>query len=152
MNKKSAIILFVIAIVIIGFVVLVQVLKDNNVKFKELNYEGFVELVEDKKTFGLVIEKDGCAYCESYLPKIEKVVNSNDLIYDVYYINISNLGNEDYKSFSKTISFSGTPTTVFFKDGVEMDLWTRIDGNDTSKNIKAKLKRLGYFEEESISK
>lgn len=145
MKQKETIIIIVVAILSIVGVFLIQHFGKGY--FNELSYKELMKKIEKKDSFALVIKKDDCSYCELYVPKIERIINENK-IKNIYYINISKLSKEDKEKFESLITFSGTPQTVFFEKGKELDTYTRIDGNQESKHIKRKLTQMGYLKEE----
>lgn len=145
MKQKETIIIIVVAILSIVGVFLIQHFGKGY--FNELSYKELMKKIEKKDSFALVIKKDDCSYCELYVPKIERIINENK-IKNIYYINISKLSKEDKEKFESLITFSGTPQTVFFEEGKELDTYTRIDGNQESKHIKRKLTQMGYLKEE----
>lgn len=146
-DNNKIIVLVIIAIVAVIGILLIQKFSDDKVFFKELNYKELTKKIEDKDSFLLLIKKDDCAYCDLFFPKIEKIINENK-VEKAYYINTSNLSEKEYEELGSLIKYNGTPTTVFFDKGTEMDLWTRIDGNQTTKYIKNRLIKLNYLKEE----
>lgn len=110
--------------------------------FKDLNINDFISLVDNKDDFILVISQTWCSHCTNYKPKVEKVANSNKVV--VYYIEYNMLSENDKNIFNGYIEFSGTPTTVFFKDGVEV-VDARIAGDTTEDKIESIIKNNGYI-------
>jgi predicted bacteriocin transport accessory protein len=145
MKKKEAIILIVVAILAIVGVFLVQHFSKNY--FSEISYKELMKKVDNKETFAIMIKKDDCQYCELYFPKLERIVRE-EKIENIYYINLSNLSEKDRTSLEDFITFSGTPQTIFFEEGKELDTHTRINGNQESKYIRMKLTQRGYIKSE----
>jgi len=143
-NNKSILIVLLVAIIAVIGILIVESFNNDKSYYQEISYKKFNELLESKETFGLVIKQDGCSFCELYEPKIERIVNEYKIA-NIYYLNVTKLSSDESKEFKTKVSYSGTPNTNFFKDGVEMDLWTRIEGNETATKIKEKLTNLGYI-------
>ena len=84
--------------------------------FNEITYSEYLEKMEEKVPFLVVIVKDGCGYCEMYEPILEEVAGEYNL--PINYINLTNLTEEEYNDLSKSNSYLrtnqwGTPTTLF---------------------------------------
>lgn len=139
MKKKNKIILSIVAIFIITaiiFVLIYNVVKKDY--FIKLNYEEFFNKWENDDTFALVISKSECPYCELYTPKIEKISQKYKL--NIYYIEVDSFTADESSAFSNLIPYSGTPTTVFIKNGEELSKATRINGNTNEEKIINKFK------------
>lgn len=139
MRKKNKIILSIVAIFIITaiiFVLIYNVVKKDY--FIKLNYEEFFNKWENDDTFALVISKSKCPYCELYTPKIEKISQKYKL--NIYYIEVDSFTADESSAFSNLIPYSGTPTTVFIKNGEELSKATRINGNTNEEKIINKFK------------
>ncbi|MBR1385555.1 MAG: thioredoxin family protein [Bacilli bacterium] len=114
--------------------------KESNLK--EISYSKLNSMIESKETFFFVVEKDGCHYCEEYIPKLEKVLNDNDVV--GYVINISDLSEEEYNKFDEEYNVTGTPTTLFMVNGKESKM-QRYEGNVSEDKIISKLKSNNYM-------
>ena len=87
-----------------------------DVGLNEITYDKYKEMVKNNDAFVLVIERDGCYYCQQYMPILKEYVDKNKIA--VTYINTDNLKNEEYQELSTTNSYLkknkwGTPTTLF---------------------------------------
>lgn len=148
-NIKNNLFLYVIIFIVVCFgAFLVYKLAFDNKKDKEeylveINYNEFKEKVENKDTFILVISQTGCSHCEQYLPELERTLKEVNL--KAYVVNIKNLSEEDANSFSKDVIFSGTPTTIFYTDGIEKTSLNRIVGYASRNKIIERFKSLGYI-------
>ena len=110
---------------------------------KEISYSKFKKMRENKETFFLVIEKDGCRFCEAFVPKMESVLEEYDII--GYVINLSDMSSSDLEEFDKEFGIDGTPTTIFITEGNELSILQRIDGNVSKDKIISKLKNNNYI-------
>lgn len=84
-----------------------------------LDFEGFKEKIENKESFALLVWRTGCSHCESFEPKLDKVIKDYDL--EVYSIDTSKLSEKEYSVLENKTFVQGTPTTFIFKDGVKTD-------------------------------
>ena len=110
--------------------------------FKDLSINDFVNLVDNKENFILVISQTWCSHCTNYKPKVEKVANNNKVV--VYYIEYNMLSENDKNIFNGYVEFSGTPTTVFFRDGLEV-IGARINGDTSEDRIESIFRDNGYI-------
>lgn len=110
---------------------------------KNLSYSKFKDLRESKETFFFVVIKDGCKFCESFIPKLEEVADENNVT--GYKLNISDMNEEEWKEFNNEFKIDGTPTTIFMTEGKEVSLLQRIDGNASKEKIISKLKNNNYI-------
>ena len=109
-----------------------------NINIKELN-----EKLSNGEEFFFVVTQDGCSHCEAYVPVLEGVLNENKVI--AYNFNLSKLSDSERTDFYSKFDFSGTPTTIFIKDGKELSIMQRIVGELSSDKIVQKLKNTGYI-------
>lgn len=115
--------------------------------YNEISITELTTMVENENTFVLVIGQENCTYCDSYKETMKKIIDNYDL--DIKYINVSQLSEEEVESLNEFLcsSYSGTPTTIFFVDGIEKTTYNRIDGNQSYSIVKDKLISQGYIEE-----
>ncbi len=86
------------------------------VGLNEITYNEYKTMVENGDAFVVVIEREGCYYCQQYMPLLEEYVKKNKIA--VTYINTDNLNNDEYYELSNTNNYLkknkwGTPTTLF---------------------------------------
>lgn len=113
--------------------------------FKSLTYDEVINKLENKETFVLCVSQTTCNHCQSYKPKLSKVANKYKL--NVYYIDIDLLTKEEQKDFGKYINLSsGTPSTVFIKEGEERTVANRIIGDQSTEEIIKRLTQQGFIE------
>lgn len=110
---------------------------------KDLSYEELNKKLSDKETFFFVVTQDGCSHCENFLPVLENVLNDKKVI--GYNLNTSKLSEEQNKEFDEKYNVTGTPTTIFIKDGEEVSLLQRINGEADSDKVIRKLQNNGYI-------
>lgn len=112
-------------------------------KFKSISYSKLNDMLENKETFFFVVVRDGCQHCENYIPKVEEVLKEYDIV--GYKLNYSDLSDEEDAEFFKKYGISSTPTTVFIKDGKEISILQRIEGNVSKDKLIDKLKKNEYI-------
>ena len=114
-----AVVLIVIAFVLTGTKKLdieLPIALEGTPGFTEITYADYEEKLNTEAPFVIVIVKDGCGFCDEYKPVVEKVAGEYNL--PIYYINLSNLTNDEYTALAKSNSYLktqqwGTPTTLF---------------------------------------
>ena len=114
-------------------------------KLKSISYSSFKEKLKNKETFFLVVTRDGCQYCEKFVPTVEEVLSE----YEVtgYNLNYTDLSDSDKELFDPEYNVDSTPTTIFIRDGEEISILQRIEGNVSKEKLVAKLKSNGYINE-----
>lgn len=115
----------------------------SNPKYTEISVTQFQEKLDAKESFILVIGSDTCSACKSYEPTMQKVMKDTNL--DIFYINLHVLSDEDYSKIYSSYVVTSTPTTLFFKDGVETSTYDRIVGAVDYDEVIKKLEKLGYI-------
>ncbi len=145
-KKNIWLILLILIIVGAGIFLVYQFAfeKQEESKLIDIQVSDFVEKIENKDTFILVISQTGCSHCEQYLPELDRTLKEKNL--NAYLLNITNLTKEDSTTLSKYVNFSGTPTTIFFHDGVEKTTLNRIVGYASRNKIIERLQALGYID------
>lgn len=115
----------------------------SNPKYTEISVTQFQEKLDAKESFILVIGSDTCSACKSYEPIMQKVMKDTNL--EIFYINLHVLSDEDYSKIYSSYVVTSTPTTLFFKDGVETSTYDRIVGAVDYDEVIKKLEKLGYI-------
>ena len=115
----------------------------SNPKYTEISVTQFQEKLDAKESFILVIGSDTCSACKSYEPTMQKVMKDTNL--EIFYINLHVLSDEDYSKIYSSYVVTSTPTTLFFKDGVETSTYDRIVGAVDYDEVINKLEKLGYI-------
>lgn len=148
-NRKLNLILYIVIILIVligaflvykfAFSEKVTESKLINIKVSELE-----EKINNKDTFILVISQTGCSHCEQYLPELDRALKEVDL--NAYVLNVTGLDSANSSTLAKYVNFSGTPTTIFFNEGIEKTTLNRIVGYASKNKIKERLQSLGYID------
>ncbi len=119
-------------------------------------YERYLELISSEENHMIVIGRDTCGACNRYKPNIESA--SENLGLDIYYINLTLMSTEDYRSiFENNINIPakctksgtenhlkdgfGTPLTLFVHEGESYDC---IRGYHSYEDLEILLKDIDY--------
>lgn len=145
MKTKNQKIFILLGIAIVIFLIIgCFFLFQNKNGIVELNLTQVQEKLNNKENFILVVSKTTCTYCQSYLPKLDKIAKNEKFI--AYYIEIDKLSDQERESFDHLFSYiSGTPTTLFIEEGEETITANRLNGNVNEEKIKTKLRLYGYI-------
>lgn len=145
-SKKKIIILFIICfLILLGGIIADTILGMNY--FEKITYDEVIEKLDNKDDLVLLISQTTCSHCATYKPKLEDVANEYKI--DVYYIDIDLLDEDEYDELNSRLSFaaSGTPLTIFLKNGEETTVANRIKGDSSKDKIIKKLKSNGFISE-----
>ena len=112
---------------------------------KSISYSELNKKLENKETFFFVVIRDGCSHCESFIPKVEDVLDEYNII--GYKINYTDLSEKDDEEFYNKFGVDSTPTTIFINDGYETSIMQRLEGNVSKDKLISKLKANNYIKE-----
>lgn len=110
---------------------------------KKISYNEYKDLIANKETFILEIMRTDCSACINFEPKIKKV--ANDYKIEVKYINTDDLTTEEYKNLEIDTGITGTPTVIFYNEGIEITKSSRINGSVSTDKIISKFKTNGFI-------
>lgn len=111
--------------------------------YTEISYTEFNEKKENGDTFPLIIGSSTCSACAAYKIVVEQVISEKQV--EVFYIDLSGVSEEEYNKLKTEISFTGTPTTVFYKEGKLTSFYNRLDGAEEIDKVKDYLERNNYI-------
>ncbi len=146
--KKSFFIGFMslILISLIGILIFSSINSNKSGSLIELDYKTIVDKVDNKDSFILVISQSTCSHCATYRPKLLKI--SKEYGIDIFYIDYDKESEDNRNQFLKEFNLSGaTPTTIFIKDGKEVSLLNRLEGDMSESKAIEKFKKMGFIEE-----
>lgn len=136
---------------VIGFIVLLPiflllVVDRGLTTYQKINVTQLEKMIENEEDFILYINSRDCAHCQAFKPKLNTVIQEYEV--KVYGVDIYGLPTGDINRLKDIVSYQGTPTTVFFVDGVENSESgnNRITGNLSKETIIEKFKYNGYIE------
>lgn len=81
----------------------------------ELKFSEFKKLFQTTKRSILLLTREGCSYCASYLPLFKEALENLEI--KAYEIDIAHLSDKDYSSLSNYLNYDGTPTTYIIENG-----------------------------------
>ena len=135
MKKNLGLILGITSsVLVIGLLVLVMILKPADEKepeithetagFKEIDIDGFKELLNKDEKNVVLIARPGCTYCVMFTPILYEV--KEELGFEVNYINTDNFTQEDFNKLDSTNKYFeenewGTPLTLIIKNNTVID-------------------------------
>lgn len=100
------------------------VLSDNFAEIKNIKYTDYKQMLDENKTFVIIIVRDGCTYCEQFMPVVKEVVEEKKT--PIYSIDIATLEQDEIEEFQKSNSYLknkewGTPTTLVLRGSDVID-------------------------------
>ena len=115
---------------------------DETTDSHKITFSEYQEKINNKETFILVISQALCSHCQEYLPKFYDIVNTYNL--PGYEIDLLTLSEDEYENILEITQSSGTPTTIFYKDGIEIPD-SRIIGSKDNNTLKDAFKKYGFI-------
>lgn len=140
-KNKFLIIITLIIISLVGIIVLLD--EDDEKYLSEITYNELVKKIDNEENFILYIKQTNCSHCQKFTPNLQKVLNKYHI--KAYYLNLTNLEDENKESFYKLVPVDGTPVVYFYEKGEQLP--TKIDGYREKSVIIGKLRSVGYIEE-----
>lgn len=128
-------------------IVLLAVVGCSSSNLKEISYNKFKSMIDKKESFIVYIGQEGCSACAAFNPTFKEVLKEYNIT--AYYINITDLSNDEMSSLKDVVSFTGTPTVAFITKGVDEGILTHItDGGISKEELVDRLKTFDYIKEE----
>lgn len=112
--------------------------------YTEITFDEFAKMIENEETFILLMGQPNCSHCIDFKPTIEKVIKNYQI--EVKYMDISKLNDKQYSILKNKTFISGTPNTVFIKEG-KLDTRAKISGAKSYDAVVNALKKVGYINE-----
>ncbi len=135
-------------VILITSVFLLSACGNSNKYFHKITFDTLQDKLDNKESFILTVIQDGCPHCAVFEPRFESVLNEYKV--DAYYLNFTNISDQDFEKFEEIFGTGiGTPTTFFIENGQEKTKINRLSGEPTKKEIIRKLKQNGYISEEN---
>lgn len=140
---KNNLFVILMSVLIIALVSVIVIFRKNDTKFlQEISVSELKTKLNNNESFVLYVKQENCSHCLEFTPVMEKVTAQYQ--YAIYMINLTNLG-DDKDEFNNLVTITGTPTTIFYKNGKELSESTRIVGSKSKSSVIEKLKSLGYL-------
>ncbi|MEG0026222.1 MAG: thioredoxin family protein [Bacilli bacterium] len=112
--------------------------------YEEIDYEIYSDMIKNRESFILFIGSSECNHCVAYKETLKQVIKKYHV--DVKYIDISKMNESQKNKFKAHITFAGTPTTIFIKNGKEKSTYNRINGAQDYNKVIAKFADNQYIE------
>lgn len=112
---------------------------------QEISYKEYKKMIENKETFILEIMRTDCSACINFKPKITDVANEYKVV--VKFINTDHISEEEYELLKNDTGITGTPTVIFYHNGNEETVASRINGSVSKDKIISKFKVNGFIKE-----
>ena len=100
----------------------------------ELKYNEVADLFKGKETFVIVLTQANCWHCQEYLPVFEEALKEENR--SAYFVDIEHLTRNEEKEVKKYLSYSGTPTTYYVKNGEIQNDLTKVGGESKESIIE----------------
>ncbi len=110
----------------------------------KISYDKLEEMWNNEETFILEVMKDDCIYCDEFAPVFNEALSENDI--EAFAINLSDFSDEDLQSFYDKTNATSTPTVIFYTDGEESSIMTRIVGAVSKDKVIEKLEAQNYIQ------
>lgn len=111
-------------------------------KTNEITYEEYSNKLENNETFIVLLWQTGCSHCESFEPKLNKIIEKYNL--EIFSLNLHDLSEKEYSTIKNKTFITGTPTTVYIKEGKYV---SKIVGDKDQEEIINFLVESNYLEE-----
>lgn len=111
--------------------------------YTEISYDELMKKQENGETFPLVIGSEECSACANYEITMNSFISKHQI--EVFLIDLIKLEDSEYDKLKSEISFTGTPTTVFYKDGKLTSFFNRIDGSASKSTVESYFKNNNYI-------
>lgn len=112
--------------------------------YETINYSTFLDKIEKKEDFILLIGSYQCSACALFKETIESVIKEYQV--KVYYIDIANMSEDEISKLdAKTHYGKMTPVTVFFDQG-SLDTINKLEGAVSYNKVVEKFEKKGYIE------
>lgn len=115
--------------------------------YKTITFDEYKSKIDNKESFILFIGSETCSHCTEFKKTINEVLKEYNV--EINYIDISKFTVTESEKFNAMVKFTGTPTTVFYENGVEEHpSYNRISGSRSYSEVVKALKKNGYIKED----
>lgn len=111
--------------------------------YTEISYNELMKKIENKESFPLVIGSSECSACANYEIVMKKFISDYQI--EVFEIDLTKLSENEYDKLMVDTSFTGTPTTLFYKEGKLTSYYNRIGGSESRSVVEDYFKNNGYI-------
>lgn len=114
--------------------------------YHEISYNEYIDMLDRKETFPLVIGSSTCSACSVFKVTMEGFIKKYQV--EVFYIDISKLSEDDLNKLKSDVTFTSTPTTIFIENGKHTSVYFRIVGSESLSGVLSRYKKMGYIKGE----
>lgn len=137
-NKWVALLL----VIIVALIVVIVVFSEDEGKYiKEINLTELNNKISNKDSFILYVKQTNCEHCKSFSPIFVSALKDSKL--SAYSLNMTNLSEDEQKTFDNMFTVEGTPTVLFITEGEEGFL--KIEGEQSKDKIISVFKNTGFI-------
>lgn len=109
----------------------------------KISYNEFIQKKQNSDTFPLVIGSNTCSACATYEVVMNGFIEENQI--EVFYIDLDTVSEAEYNNLKTEISFTGTPTTVFYQAGKLTSFYNRLGGAEDIEGVKKYFRENNYI-------
>lgn len=109
---------------------------------EQITYQAFKNLIDSKESFVLFVSQTYCSHCIDYKPKFAQAIEDNNV--KGYELDLLTLDEDEYEEIMSFINVDGTPTTIFYKKGKEIEEARQV-GSKTADELTTILKKYDYI-------
>ena len=112
-------------------------------EYTHISYDELSAKKEVGDSFPLVVGSSTCSACARYKVTMKQFIEKYQI--NVFYIDLSELSEDEYNKLKSEINFTGTPTTVFYEDGKLTSYYNRLSGAEDLNVVINIFKNNGYI-------
>jgi thiol-disulfide isomerase/thioredoxin len=145
MNLKKATTILLLSSIIV-LVIAITGCSQSREYLIQISYNDLKAKIENKDDFALLISNKSCSHCKAFEPKFKIILNKYKV--NIYKVDTATLTTDQYQEIIVgNVGEVGTPTIVFFEDGIEKGSYSRIEGDVSEDKVIDKLKDNGYIKD-----
>lgn len=111
---------------------------------KKVSFKTLKKMINKEESFILLVSQTYCSHCIAFKPIFNEALSDNNLI--GYELDIATISEKDYYELADMFpTLSGTPTTIFFKDGKEISEESRMVGYQEKEETVKAFKENGFI-------
>ena len=111
---------------------------------KKISFKTLKKMINKEESFILLVSQTYCSHCIAFKPIFNEALSDNNLI--GYELDIATISEKDYYELADMFpTLSGTPTTIFFKDGKEISEESRMVGYQEKEETVKAFKENGFI-------
>jgi thiol-disulfide isomerase/thioredoxin len=116
------------------------IIQDSYSNIEKISFDTFKKMIDEKRSFVIVISQTYCSHCIAYKPVFNDVLKRNKI--NGYELDLLTIAQEDYEEFNNLLDVTGTPTAIIYVDGIAQK--EVLEGNLSASEINNYLKKYGF--------